>query len=411
MTATSSRPAPLWNRSFVIWLIGSAQSQLGSALASIAMSFLVLHQTGSAGKMALTLAFALLPNLLMPLAGAWIDRVNLKLPLIGADIARGVLQLLVGGLALLWGEVPLWLVYTAAFLNGLAGIFAQPAASAAVPALVPATELARANGLLGGVAQTAWLVGTLGGGFVVSAFTPAWAIVADGISFFIMAALLPFVNLPARTAPPEQTHLLADVRGGLRLMRRSKTLTFAPFMALLVNAVMAPVMVVTPKLMEQLGAGAKGYGTFMALENVGMMLASALIAALGARLPLRRSIGLGFFLTAAAYAGMWLLPQTTPLMICSAIAGFSLGILNIPTMTLLQQMVPADYLGRVMSVLITVSSFGMPVSLLILSPLLDKLPLPLWFGLGAGVLLLGGVNWVLIALSERTLPDLSAQVA
>ncbi|MFC6664362.1 MFS transporter [Deinococcus radiopugnans] len=167
-------PSTLWNRSFVIWLLGTAQSQLGSALAGIALSFLVLHQTGSAGQMALTLACALAPNLLLPLAGAVVDRMNLKVPLIGADVARGLLQLTVGGLALAWGEVPLWLVNGAAVLTGLAGIFAGPASSAAVPALVPEQELTRANGLIGGVSQGAWLLGTLVGGYLVTAFSLPW---------------------------------------------------------------------------------------------------------------------------------------------------------------------------------------------------------------------------------------------
>ncbi|MEF2277057.1 hypothetical protein V3W47_02025 [Deinococcus sp. YIM 134068] len=149
------QPTTLRNRNFALWLVASGQSQFGSALASVALSFLVLEQTGSAGKMALTLACAVAPNLLMPFAGALVDRVNLKLPLIGADVARGLLQLLVGGLALAWGEVPLWVVNGAAVLMGLAGIFAGPASSAAAPSLVPPADLARANGLIGGVGQGA----------------------------------------------------------------------------------------------------------------------------------------------------------------------------------------------------------------------------------------------------------------
>lgn len=397
----------LWNRSFVIWLIGMAQSQFGSALAGIALSFLVLHQTGSAGKMALTLACSLAPNLLLPLAGAWIDRVSLKLPLIGADIARGILQLLVGGLALAWGEVPLWLVNFAAFLTGLASIFAQPAASAALPVLVPKDQLARANGLVGSFSQGATLLGTLGGGFLVSLFSPALAIVADGISFFVMAALLLLVDLPRpASSSGARPSLVADMLGGLRLMRRSKTLTFVPLMGLVINAVLAPLLVVMPKLMEHLGAGAKGYGIFMALEGVGMLLAGLVIAVAGQRLPLRRTTAAGFFLAASVYAVMWQWPQVNGLLACSLLLGFGFGLLNTPIMVLLQQMVPQTFMGRAVSVLMMVSSLGMPLSLLLLSPLLDRYPMPMWFGIGSLLLALGGLAWVLVVLSERELPNL-----
>lgn len=399
----------LWSRSFLLWLIGTAQSQFGSALASIALSFLVLHQTGSAGKMALTMACSLLPNLLQPLAGAWVDRVNLKLPLIGSDVARGVLQLLVGGVALLSGHVPLWVVNTAAALTGLAGIFAQPAAGAAVPALVPKDDLASANGLIGSVSQGAWLLGTLGGGVLVSAFSPALAIVLDGLSFLVMALLLLFVKLPHKAVhSASATSLLADVRAGLRLMRCSRMLSFAPVMALFINMALAPVMVIAPKLMESLGAGAKGYGTFMALESVGMMAAGLGISALGPRLALRRSSAAGFFLLAVTYGVMWQLPTTPVLLGCSLLVGCGLGLLNIPFLTLIQQMVPQDFMGRVMSVLNMVSMLGMPLSLLVISPFVDQLPLPLWFGLGGAVMGLGGVCWIAIVLAEREIPVLTA---
>lgn len=221
-------PVLLWNRSFTVWLIATAQSQFGSALAGLALSFLVLRQTGSAGQMALTLACTLLPNLLMPLAGALVDRWNLKPPIVVSDLVRGALQLAVGGAALLWGDVPLALINSAAVLTGLAGLFASPASSAAVPLLVPAASVARANALIGSVGRGAWLLGTLAGGWLVTRWSPPLAIVADGLSFLIMAALMGLVNLPVRAAPAgRRPDLLGDVRGGLQVMARSRLLMLA----------------------------------------------------------------------------------------------------------------------------------------------------------------------------------------
>jgi DHA3 family macrolide efflux protein-like MFS transporter len=397
----------LWNRSFVVWLIGTAQSQFGSALAGIALSFLVLHQTGSARQMALTLACTLAPNLLMPLAGALIDRLPLKLPLIGADVLRGVLQLVVGGLALAWGDVPLWLINTAAVLTGVAGIFAGPAGSAAVPALVPASELSRANGLIGSMGRGAWLLGTLAGGWIVAHFSPPVAIAADGVSFLVMAVLLLWVRLPRRVVPAERRpNLLVDVRSGLRLMRRSRILVLAPVIALLLNATLAPVTVILPKLLATLGAGAAGYGTFLALESAGMLLAGLLIVTLGDRLPPRWTILAGLALTAGTYAAMWQWPQTGALLGWAAALGFGFGLINTPFQTLLHQLVPEAYLGRVFSVLGTVSSIGMPLSLLVLSPVLDRAPMPLWFGLAALAQGLGGVLWLWGMRTEQRRPAL-----
>lgn len=99
------------------------------------------------------------------------------------------------------------------------------------------------------------------------------------------------------------------------------------------------------------------------------------------------------------------------LLVCSVILGFGFGILNTPLNTLMQRMVPAEYLGRVFSVLGTVSTLGMPLSLLLLSPLLDRVALALWFGVASVLMLAGAFAWTLVALSERVAPDLHAAAA
>lgn len=395
--------SPLWNRSFVLWLLGTAQSQFGSALAGIALSFLVLHQTGSAGQMALTLACTLLPNLLMPLAGTLVDRWPLKWTLMGADLVRGVLQLTVGGLALVWGEVPVWLVNGAAVLTGLAGLFGGPATSAAVPALVAPGQLAKADGLLGSVGRGAWLLGTLAGGWIVTRWSPPVAILADGLSFLGMAVLLTWVKLPRRPAGrATPSGFWAKLQAGVQLMGRSRLLMLAPLIALLLNASLAPVTAILPKLFDTLGASATGYGTFLALESVGLLSVGVLIVKLGDRMSPVRLIGVGLLLTALTYAVLWQRPQMNMLLAGAVLLGGGFGLINMPFQTLLHQRVAQAYLGRVFSVLGMVSSIGMPLSLLLVSPWLDLLPLPLWFGVAALAQGLGWLAWRWGLRAERT---------
>ena len=148
MTAKDGgQPSRLWNRNFVLWWLGGAQSAFGTALAGIATSFLVLHQTGSASAMGLNLALAMLPAVLQPFLGAWVDRIALKVPLVLGNVLRGVLQLGIGFWALR-GHLPTEAIYAASFLTGLVGAFYAPATQGLVARLVPAGELARATGLM-----------------------------------------------------------------------------------------------------------------------------------------------------------------------------------------------------------------------------------------------------------------------
>ncbi|WP_157463611.1 MFS transporter, partial [Deinococcus pimensis] len=189
----------LWNRDFVLWWVGTAQSSLGTALSGIALSFLVLEQTGSAGAMGVNLALSMLPGLLSPLAGTLVDRVPLRLPLVAGNAVRAALMLGVGLVALA-GPVPLFALYGLSLLMGLIGVLYQPASGALVPTLVPQEHLARAMGLITTAAQSMSLVGLLAGGVMVSRFGSAPSLVVDGVSFLVMTVLLPFVRMPARAA-------------------------------------------------------------------------------------------------------------------------------------------------------------------------------------------------------------------
>lgn len=400
-----NQPTQLWNRSFTLWLLGTAQSRLGTALAAIALSFLVLHQTGSAGRMAQTLALSFLPNLLMPLAGVLVDRWPLKLPLIAATLVQGSLQLLVGGLALAWSEVPLWLINVAALLGGLAAAFEAPAAEAALPQLVPEHELTRANGLLGGVGQSMTLLGTLLGGVLVSRWSPAGAIVIDGLTIWVFAVLLIWVRLPSKRPTQVPSSVWADFKSGIALMRRSPLLSILPVLALLLNGGLAPVLVVLPKLMDTLGSGAQGYSFYLAVESGGMVLAGAICAVLGNRLPLRGAISVGLLLTATAYAGMWA-GQTLPVLLgCAVVLGLGFGLINTPLAALVQSLVPASHLGRVFAVLSAAGALGMPLVLAAVSPLVDRLPLGLWFVISAMTQGFGLLAWLWVTRRAQPQAD------
>ena len=96
------------------------------------------------------------------------------------------------------------------------------------------------------------------------------------------------------------------------------------------------------------------------------------------------------------------------LLACSLLLGFAFTVLNVPLNTLMQSMVPAAYLVRVFGVLSMVSTLGIPITLLLVSPLLDRYPAGLFFAVTGGVQSVGCLLWVLVVRSERALPDLHA---
>lgn len=390
--ADMTAPTRLWNTNFTLWFIGNAQSSLGSALAGIALSFLVLKQTGSAGAMGLTLALGLLPNLLAPLAGTLVDRIPLRWPLIAGNVLRAAIQIGIG-VAALSGHVNIHLLNALAFVGGLIGVIYAPAAMGVLPRLVPRDQITRASGLMASAGQGASLLGLVGGGVLVNTVGSAPSLILDGLSFAVMAALLPFVALPRAAASTSQNSFWADLLAGLRYVRSSPLLTLLPLLALFINASLAPMEMLLPGRMLALGAGAAGFGLFFALVTGGMAAASLTVALLGDRvrpggLSVLGLAGIGVALLALATT------RTAPqLWAVGLVFGAVVGLTNTGIGALFATVIAPEFRGRVASLLGMLGSAGQPVTLLALAPIADRVPLAGVFAVAGLVTLLAALAW------------------
>ena len=130
----------------IIW-IGQLVSTLGSGLTSFALGVWVYEKTGSATLFAINMLVWVLPNVVLsPVAGVLADRWDRRLVMILSDTGAGLGSLFVI-VMLLTGELDVWHVYVATFLNSAFGAFQWPAYSAATSLIVPKEHLGRASGL------------------------------------------------------------------------------------------------------------------------------------------------------------------------------------------------------------------------------------------------------------------------
>src|SRR6185369_13598290 len=106
--STVEQTSPLREAPFRAFFGSRVVSQLGNAIAPVAMAFGVLHATGSAAAFGLVLAAFSVPQLaFMLVGGVWGDRLPRRRLLIAADATRAVTQTTFGVL-LLVNHTPLW---------------------------------------------------------------------------------------------------------------------------------------------------------------------------------------------------------------------------------------------------------------------------------------------------------------
>ena len=97
--------------------------------------------------------------------------------------------------------------------------------------------------------------------------------------------------------------------------------------------------------------------------------------------------------------GVW--TNFIPYLVCMAIAGLTVPYFNAPSMTLMQEKVAPDYLGRVMSVFTMLGSIAMPFGMLFFGPLADVININyILIGTGAVMLLIGTLYFFSKTLRE-----------
>lgn len=106
-------PEALWKNADFNWLMaGRTVSELGTAMTTFVIPWLLLQITGSGTQTGIAFAIGFIPYLCISFpAGVWADRFDRKALMIVADAARLVLLLSIPATSLVTGFAPLCLLY------------------------------------------------------------------------------------------------------------------------------------------------------------------------------------------------------------------------------------------------------------------------------------------------------------
>ncbi|MER6114939.1 MFS transporter [Streptomyces sp. NPDC001743] len=337
---------PLSHRSFRLLFVGRSLSLLGDAAIPAALTLAVYLATGSTSALALVLACAMVPKLLLlPLGGVVGDRFNARTVALTTDLVRCVTQLFVGA-ELLSGTPALWQIAVAEAIGGAAGAFSMPTVSPLIRGTVAEDGLLRANALMAVVSSAARLGGPAVAGALVFTAGPGWAFVLDGVSFAVSAALLAVIEV--RHVPITRSSLIGDLKEGWGEVRGRDWYWTSLIAHAAWNGAAAVLMTLGPALfLRDLGGDGVWVG-FLQTGAVGLLIGSLVAGRARPRRPvLTANLG------GALYAlPLCLLAAHAPVavsVVAYGIALAGLGFLNPVWETAVQSAVPAHALARVTS--------------------------------------------------------------
>jgi MFS family permease len=383
-------PGALRHGEFRRLLAALAISQLGDWLYNVALLAVVYERTHSSGWLALTTAARVLPVVLLsPFGGVLADRFDRRRIMIASDLSRALLMAALWAVTVAGLPAVLLPVIAAAATAGAAPY--APSASATLPRVLPAADLAGGNALRSAVGSASIVVGPAAGAALMMVAAPATAFLANAVSFLASAAIVAGIRRPGIFAPPpsadgERPRLFADLSTGWRALRANATARHLVGADITCSVVYGAQTVLLVLLSQSLGADGDGYGLLLAATGAGGLVGTV-AGARAARIGNRRLVlGGALVAVAAPLALLAVVPVLAGALVLAALIGAGSLMVEVLADTGLQQVLDADVLARAYGFSFPAAIGGIVVGSLIAGPLHMLLGLDgSLLALGAGV--------------------------
>jgi MFS family permease len=391
--------ALLRDRSYRRLLIGQTLSAFGDYAMFLVLAVWVKTLTGSNAMAGLATLPFILPSLIGPVLGVFVDRYPRRRVMIATDIAA------IGALApLAWvhdaGDI--WLIYLASFLLGLCTVIYQAARSGLLVSMLPDDELGEANGLLQSTNEAARLLAPLVGAALYAAIGGQAVAAVDAATFLLSALLLVGVHAPPIPVQDEP-NFWAELKAGLGHIVHTadiRRLTIA--IALVTFAAGVMEVAIFALIDEGLHRPPAFLGILSAVQGLGAVIGGVLAGAVLRRFTEMRT--LAWSLGVAAIGIGLLATANLPVVLVSAI-GFGIGvaIFNVALITLVQRRTDVTMQGRVMAALDAAFTLPMAISIAVGAGLVAVVGFRAIY-IGEAVALLA-ITGYLIALSRDRRPE------
>jgi Sugar phosphate permease len=379
----------LFNQNFIFLLIGQASSMIGTVLLKFTVSLLILDLTGSAALFGVITAISYLPPVfLSPIVGILADRKNKRNLMVALDSMYCVMAILLT----ISMSLPNKLIYTTIVMVILSIIssFETPVVQSSIPLLQLKENLVKSNAVVSQVNMIANLAGPLlAGVFYGIASKSNFAGIqmiffSCAICFFFAAFLEIFIKIPKVDTQKGNTlkTVKRDLIESIHFLTTENTYVLK---AILLNA--AFVLLIQPLITTGapfiirivLNLSPILNGLSQAIMAAAGLVGGIIAGLISHKFKVSRVYQLFLIMgTAIAFFGFFVLLNLSASMtyivfvIIGAVIFISASIAGIFIISAIQQNVPSNMLGRIMSFYSAVVTAALPAGILIFGFLYEK---------------------------------------
>ena len=365
----------LINRNFRLFFIGQGISLIGTWMTRMATSWLVYRLTGSALLLGVVgFASQIVPFILQPLAGAWVERTNRQKLLIWTQVAAAIQSFMLAALTLSH-IVTIWEVIALSALQGLINAFDVPGRqSFFVQMIEDRNDLGNAIALNSTMVNGARLLGPALAGVTIGLVGEGGCFLIDGISYVAVVASLLMMKIKPVEVAHTADNLFRQMREGWDYVRGFPPMRTILLLFSIVSLMGYPYMVLLPIFAGQVfHGGPYTLGWLTAASGLGALISAISLAFRKSVVGLTRMIQmssatLGLALILFGFSHQFMLS-----LLLMGFAGFGMMQSASASNTIIQTLVPEDKRARVISYYAMAYFGSAPIGSLLAGALAQKI--------------------------------------
>lgn len=327
-----------------LWL-AQMLAHLGEALSTVALPLLAYAITGSAQLASQVFVARLLPLVLLaPVSGVIVDRMDRRRLMVATDVIRAGLVILIPF------STEAWQLAAIATLVATNDAVARPAGLAAVPTVVPASQLVNALSATQVGSGAIRVAGPAVGAAIIGVAGPGPAFGLQAVCFLLSAVALIPLRLPRPSRPAEAPSVRREMWEGLEVVRTNPVVRGTAAVEALWQTMMAMLAIALVVYVERalrLGADAGStYALLMATFSLGTAIGAVVAGRVEARIGRPRLMAIGYLAPLLVVPAL-ATPPLPVLFACLLAFGFTDAWAVIAMQAYLAEAAPDRLRGRV----------------------------------------------------------------
>lgn len=351
MSAIAHPWRALRHRNFKLFFIGQSVSVIGTWMTRMATSWLVYRLTDSALILgAVSFASQIIPFLLQPVAGVWVERLDRRKLLVWTQVFAGLQSLALAALTLLH-LITLWEIFALSALQGLINAFDAPGRHAFLVQMVDdRDDLGNAIALNSSMVNGARLLGPALAGLLIGAVGEGWCFLIDGVSYSAVILSLLFMHIRPLGLARQPRSMLEQMREGWDYVRNHHPIRTILLVFSFACVMGYPYSVLLPLFAgNELHGGPHTLGWLSGASGAGALISAFTLAVRRSAHGLPRMLAIAIAVLGAALILFGLSHTLWLSLLLMLFAGFGIMQCASGSNTIIQSLAPDDKRARVVS--------------------------------------------------------------